>query len=99
MNTYWLSFRLNDDAAYGRRYDELIDTVRQRASKWWLESSSFIVFASGDGIDSLAASLKTAIDASKDLIVLGMPEFKSARLIGASNDPDIYDLMPFIKPA
>jgi hypothetical protein len=96
--TFWLSFRLADDASYDRRYDELIDAVRQRASKWWLESSSFIVFASAHGIDSIAAAIKAAVNERTDVVIIGMPDFKSARLIGG-NDNDIFDLMPFIQRA
>jgi hypothetical protein len=43
--------------------------------------------------------VKQAIDPDVDIIVIGMPEFKSSRLIGAVADGDIFTLMPFIKVA
>ena len=97
METFWLSYRLEDDSSYSQRYDKLIETVDALSTKWWLEPSSFIVFASAVGIDTVAAKVKAAINPRTDIAVIGMPDFKSARLIGVSHDEDIFDLIPFIK--
>lgn len=97
MAAYWLSFRLESDNTYSERYDALVEAVRLQSSKWWLETSSFFVFESANGIDSVASKVKAAINPSKNIILLGMPDYKAARLIGASTDEDILSLMPFIK--
>lgn len=97
MATYWLSFRIKDDATYSERYNALVETVRVNSSKWWLETSSFFVFNSSDGIDDLATAVKYAIDEAIDIVLIGMPDFKSARLIGANKDQDIFALIPFVK--
>lgn len=99
MAVYWLSFRLADDDDYQARYDALEEAVRTQATKWWLETSSFFVFESAQNIDSAASSVKKAINPVKDIVLIGMAEYKSGRLIGASEDSDIFKLMPFVKKA
>ncbi|MCA0058387.1 MULTISPECIES: hypothetical protein [unclassified Mesorhizobium] len=97
MATYWLSFRLQDDRTYNQRYENLTETVERLSTKWWVEASSFIVFASEAGIDKIASEIADVIYIDTDLVIVGMPEFKSARLIGHHEDDDIFELMPFIK--
>jgi hypothetical protein len=99
MKTYWLSFRIADDATYDTRYERLLEAIHTPASKCWLETTAFIIFSSSHDIDALAARVKGAINATKDIAVIGMPDFKSARILGASQDDDIFALMPFIKSA
>ena len=41
MAVYWQTFRINSDAGYTERYDNLVETVRKMASRWWVESTSF----------------------------------------------------------
>jgi hypothetical protein len=76
-----------------------MDAVQSLASKWWLEPSSFIVFSSSSDISVVASRIKDAINTAKDIVIVGMPDYKSARLIGANHDNDIFDLIPFIKKA
>ncbi|MCR4265341.1 hypothetical protein [Nitratireductor sp. ZSWI3] len=97
MATYWLSFRLQDDSTYNQRYKDLTDTVQRLSTKWWVEASSFIVFASAADIDKIASEIADVIYVDTDLVIVGMPDFKSARLIGHHEDDDIFELMPFIK--
>lgn len=97
MATHWLTFRLEDNATYSDRYDALIETIRERSSKWWLETSAFLLFDTGYTIDQIATDVKGVIDPNRDIILIGMPEFKSARLIGNSQDRDLFDLVPFVK--
>lgn len=99
MQTFWLTFRLKENGTYTQRYDNLIETVRTSASSWWVEPSSFLVFSSSETIDTIASRVKKAIDTTADLVVIGMPDYKSARLIGNNEDPDIFDLVPFMKRA
>lgn len=97
MSTYWVSFRIKAGSGYQQRYDNAVEAIRLKATKWWLEPTSFIVFNSEYSIDQIAAAVKAEINTSTDLVIIGMTEFKSARLIGHNEDPDIYDLIPFIK--
>lgn len=99
VNTYWLSFRLEDNRSYRARYDALMDAVQQLSQKWWVEPSSFLVFSSSESIDSVAAAVKAAVDPNVDLVTIGMPDYKSARLIGNNGDPDVFDLIPFMRRA
>jgi hypothetical protein len=36
------------------------------------------------------------VDPRRDIVLIGMTDFKSARLIGNSQDKDIFELVPFI---
>ena len=99
MSTYWLTFRIHENSGYSSRYDALMDSLRSHATSWWLESTSFVLFSTANNIDQVASSVKAALDPSIDLALIGMPDFKSARVIGASTDPDLFKLMPFTKKA
>lgn len=99
MAVYWLTFRLETDATYNDRYDKLIEAVDILSTRWWVEPSSFLLFESGNKIDEIARAVKTAITPSKDLVLIGMPEIKSARVIGKVTDQTLFDLMPFTKKA
>jgi len=99
MATYWLSFRLENNRTYSDRYESLTESVRTAARKWWTEPSSFLVFECEFDIDTLADRFKRSINPTTDILLLGMPDFKSARIIGAYRDPDIFELMPFAKKA
>ncbi|MBA2125509.1 hypothetical protein DLM45_04620 [Hyphomicrobium methylovorum] len=96
-DVYWLTFRIHHDADYEHRYNRLVDLIQSLTTKWWAEPTAFIVFRCDLDIDTLAGRVKAKIDPSKDLALVGMPDYKSARLIGASSDKDIFELMPFVK--
>jgi hypothetical protein len=95
--TYWVTFRIHDDATYETRRDKLYAAINDVSTTWWLEPTSFIAFASSLTADAIAGKIKAAFNPATDLALLGMPGFKTARLIGKSDDNDIYDLIPFLK--
>ena len=97
MATFWMTHRLEDDANYAQRYDNLVEAVRKISTKWWVEPTSFLLFSSERDIDGVAAVVKTAINPRVDMALIGMPDFKSARVVGASADQDLFELMPFTK--
>ena len=99
MAVYWLTFRLASDATYSDRYDALKESIRGMASAWWYEPSSFFLFESSEDIDRVAANVGSVINAAKDIVLIGMPDYKSARVLGASTDKDLFKLMPFTKYA
>jgi hypothetical protein len=95
--TYWLTFRIHEDATYEQRRDRLYAAINDIAAPWWVEPTSFIAFASETSADMIAAKVKAAFNPVTDIALLGMTDFKTARLIGNSKDPDIYALIPFLK--
>lgn len=97
MGVYWLSFRLAEEGDYDLRYKGLYAAIESRSTKWWFETSSFILFESAESIGTLSTAVKAAIDPSKDLVVLGMTEIKDMRVIGVYEDRDIESLVPFMK--
>lgn len=99
MAVYWLTFRLKDDRDYARRYDELTEGVRRISSRWWPEATSFLLFDSDQTIDDVADHVRDLIDERGDLVLIGMSEFKSARVLGPVRDADLFALMPFTKKA
>lgn len=97
MAVYWLTFRIESNRDYDRRYMAVLEAVRQLTdTTWWTEPTSFVVFKSAADIDTIAASIESEMGPD-DMALLGMPEFKSGRLIGASTDQDLFKLMPFVK--
>ncbi len=95
--TYWLTFRIHDDATYEARRDKLYAAIDGVSSSWWIESTSFIAFASSQSADTIAGKIKASFNPATDLALLGMIGFKTSRLIGKSEDSDIYELIPFLK--
>lgn len=97
MADYWVTFRIEDDQNYLQRYAEFMEALRDAASKWWTEPTSFIAFTAEKDIDAVANSLKSAIDTSKDLFLIHQIGFKNARICGNNGDPDIHKMMPYLK--
>lgn len=98
MKTYWFAFRLNHDIDYNDRYDRVMNTLKGLSDgKWWVEPSAFVVFRSDLNIDAVASEISAAMDTRVDVGLLGMSEIKAARVLGASNDDDIFEFMPFAK--
>ena len=98
MAVYWLTFRLHEDQSYAQRYDNLVDAIDKLSTKWWTQSSSFILFESATNIDGVAAAAKQAVKPTTDIVLIGMPDYKSARVIGSANQT-LFDLMSFTKKA
>lgn len=97
MSTYWLTFRIHDSGNSQERRDDLYKALDNLSSAWWIEPTSFVVFESDSSADAIASKVKGAFDPSIDLALLGMTDFKTARLIGASEDTDIFQMIPFLK--
>ena len=101
MSAYWITFRIDDSSIGGRSYDKrylaLQDAVQSSASKWWVESTSFIAFEAIADIAVLARAFKTAIAPSHDLFLIRQMDTQSAIICGKVNDKDIFNLMPYLK--
>ncbi|USA39635.1 hypothetical protein NCF86_00275 [Pelagerythrobacter marinus] len=96
---FWVTFRIGDVGNYDARYQRLNEALASIAdnSTWWVESTSFFLFQADTNIDGVAEAIACALDLDHDLALVGMPEYKSARAIGAIGDPDLYKLLPFAK--
>ena len=99
MAAYWMTFRIADDGRWALRYHALVDTVRSIATgPYWDEPTSFFVFESALPIDDVAARVSRVLNMRTDVAVIGMPEWKSARVLGDTpKDDALFRLMPFAK--
>lgn len=98
MAVYWMTFRIANDANYEKRYAAVTTAINSIASKWWVEPTSFLLFESEKNIDGVVGAVKPKMG-SNDLALIGMPDFKTARVIGKVEDQDLFVLMPFTKKA
>jgi len=97
-DTYYVAFRIGSGGNRDHRFDAMIDTIMDVSSgKCWLEPSSFAVFASDLSSKAIVSRFSEVLDLDFDLAVVGMTEFKFMLIIGASNDTEIYDLVPGAK--
>lgn len=101
MASYWLSFRIHEDTVggntYSQRYNALVDAVILLRTKYWEETTAFIVFESASSIDTIAAKCNAVIAKSHDLVLIRALDIKDARICGLNTDTDIYGLMPYLK--
>ncbi len=97
MAVYWITFRIADDDTYEERYTALVAAIKGAASKLWEETTSFILFESSQNMAGIAALTKSAIDNTQDLALIGMPDYKTATVVGVVYDQDLFGLMPFTK--
>lgn len=100
---YWLSFRIAEvnttKGDYQKRYQALVDAVHGvTVGAWWVETSSFFVFRSPTPLDDIIKAVKAAIAENYDIVLIGMPYFKTMRLIGAAKDAQtLQGLVDFMK--
>jgi hypothetical protein len=97
-DVYWLTFRIAHQGNYQERYEDLQEAVRLLTNRvWWVEPTSFIAFASDESIDEIADTITWAIDVDRDVILIGMRDYKSMRVIGRAEDDDLFKLFPSTK--
>lgn len=97
MADYWISFRINDDANYERRYDALNDAIMSSASKYWAETTSFYLARSGLDIDALGRKLVSTLDTRVDLLIMREVGVNNARYAGTLKDQDYLEFFPNAK--
>lgn len=99
--TFWVTFRIKKVGNYDARYEALKAAISSvlEDRRWWVEPTSFIVFRSRKTIDQVAAAVKSALDTSADMALIGMTEVIDARVIGHLEDPELFDFMPHAKRA
>lgn len=95
MHTYWMTYRLADDGHFVARSQQLtalINSLSEGAR--WAEPHTFLIFKCKLAIDDLATRLKPALEHRDDVLLLGMTEFKEARVVGCPRQASLYALMP-----
>ena len=102
MATYWMTFRIAERHVDGRDADDrrelLYETIRQLTNqKWWKEPTSFVLFRSDYGIDQIVGAIKPVISEVHDLVLMRDLDAKTARVVGAVDDTDLFDLMPYVQ--
>lgn len=98
MTVYWLSFELAFDDDYDARYDELMEAIKEISTKRWAETTSFVLFESNSGIDAIADAVNAAIDARKDVVLIGLNEIKGNYILGKTPQAAILQsLAPLVK--
>lgn len=73
MGNFILTFRLKNDSTYQRRYDSLVEKIREIAPKWlWEETSSFYAFEAEGTADSVCHDLHygSSFDPEMDIMVI-----------------------------
>lgn len=100
--TYWTSMffasRTTAKGTYDKRRDDTLDALNKVCDGWWPETTSFVVFGSEKTISELAQIAKRSMDPQCDIVLIGMTDKKSMRLVGAAQHPDILEgLVPFMK--
>ena len=101
MTIYWITFHIEEEIVGGKnwndRYNALIAAIDQNSSRWWYETTSFIVFDSISSIDGLAYKFKATIAPSNDLFLLRVMDSRSARICGRITDQTIFMVMPYVE--
>lgn len=98
MAVYAISFRVDYDSDYDRRYEALTDVIRAQASgtQYWEETTSFFLLTSDLGPGALADAIVAAakFDVSKDiLVVIYLSGAQGHAVRGAYTDKDILTLL------
>lgn len=102
FTAYWLTFEIKDETtpkgSYRDRYDALIAALQSLNDGWWAQPTSFILFGSTSARAAIIAKIKGALDLSKDVAVLGAPNYKVMDCIGRTDGFDaVASMVPFAK--
>lgn len=86
MDVYWITHTIRDKTTpkgdYGKRYEALTTGLHEVSDGWWPEPTSFIAFGSEANLSRIVSIVKSAIDASCDIVVIGRPHYKSMTVVG-----------------
>lgn len=85
MAKYWMSFRIDADAGYQRRYDGMIEAITHHGTGFWDAPTSFIAMESASSIGVIAKSVKEKL-APKDFFMIREITKDSVRYIGKPGD-------------
>lgn len=100
MEEYWVTFRIESNTSYEKRYQSLLDAMVSVKGKnaSWGESTSFWLIKSNLTIDQLAENLTSGLDAKTDLLVCRCLAKDNSRYFGSVQDLKVLlDFLPKIK--
>ena len=101
MNIFMVSFTLEDDVIGGRshsaRWTDLYECIRVMSARWWKDTSSFIIFETEHDISQICYHIKGSIALGYDIVLVMSPDGRTSRLIGHTDDKDIFEMLPYLK--
>lgn len=90
MDVFWITFRVENKTVGGReylaRYNAMIDALSSHCVDHWEEPTSFFLLKSNSSATQIAASVKSAIAPSVDLVVIGSMNYTGITVIGRVAD-------------
>lgn len=87
MADYWISFRIDSDAGYSKRYTALEKAIGECATEGqWDADTSFVCIRSKYSIDSAGQHLKKALNSSTDHLVIRRIDHKDTRYINGPGE-------------
>lgn len=90
---YWLSYRIEADP--GRA--ALDASIARLAATVWRQMPGFLVFRSAYPLGTVAGRVRKVIDPARDLVVIGMVDYRGGWVIGTAGDDSIFDLLPAMR--
>jgi hypothetical protein len=102
MEEYWVTFRIESNAGYEKRYKALLDGMISARGKnaSWGEPTSFWLVRTPLAIDQFMAKLTSGLDAKTDLVVCRCLAKDNSRYFGSVQHLDILmDFLPNVKNA
>jgi hypothetical protein len=96
--TFWISHVKGSDKGWQQVQSGVRELIESLAEGEVWETPSFFVFASFATIDHIALMLRSR-SRVKDVFLVGSFTHAECRVVGACDDPAIFDLVPFAKGA
>lgn len=96
--TFWISHVKGNDKGWSQVQPGVRELIESLAEGEVWQAPSFYVFASFATIDHIALMLRSR-SRVKDVFLVGSFTHAECRVVGACDDPAIFDLVPFAKRA
>jgi hypothetical protein len=98
MKTFWVTFRLKQDATYSARYQGMLDALVRIRDASWGEPTSFWIFSTGESITGAAYALTAPLHATTDLLVIREIDAKDCYYFGSMDHESVFKpLVPYAK--
>lgn len=105
MANYWVSFTVHKGDRAKGTYDVRRDSIYAvaqgptKSNPHWVETTSFILFTSGDDIDVVGKKIVAGLDGAVDVLLIGKVGVKADRYWGAVKDTKkLISLYPTMTP-
>jgi hypothetical protein len=100
MSDYWVTFRIESDATYDKRYKGLVEAMAlaRGSNASWGEPTSFWLVRTHLDIDAFTKALSKPLNATTDLLVVRELAVDDSRYFGAIKFPDVLKtFLPKVK--